>query len=209
MINKPTYKDWVVPFLKDFDVITLSKEEVESIKDFALKLEEAKKSEQGYKNDGEGIYYRHLNGLYAEKAIEKRFGVNFIDYSVGESSEYDHGDLKNASCPHIGVKGVVLNYSEENFHLITRVAIKCEILVFLEKLSNGDIKCYIAGIYTPDVLREYNTRDGVKEGISSTKGFFYGIPYYKKITSYNHIKKYNDAIPKWLEKNNIKIKIYA
>lgn len=203
MTSKPTYKEWVLPYLKDFEIVMLSKEEVEDVKQFALQLEEAKKSEPNYKKDGEGIYYRHLNGLYAEKAIEKKFGVRFIDYTIGESSKYDDGDLKNAGCSHIGVKGVVLNYSEEPFHLVNRVATKSEILVFLEKLSNGDIKCYIAGLYTPDVLRKYNTRIGVKDEICITKGYFYGIGEYKKINSYNHIKKYNYEMVKWLKENNI------
>jgi hypothetical protein len=209
MINKPTYKEFVIPYLKDFDVVMLSKQEVEDVKKFAIDLEEAKKSEPGYITDGEGIYYRHLNGLYAEKAVEKKFGVRFIDYSVGQSSKYDDGDLKNAGCSHVGVKGVMLNYQEEPFHLVMRAAIKCEILVFLEKLSNGDIKCYIAGIYTPDVLREYNTRVGVKDNINVNKAYFYGIQKYKKIPNYNYIKQYNDQIPGWLKKNNIQIKAYA
>jgi hypothetical protein len=204
-----TYSKWITPYLKNFEVVVLSKEEAMSVEALALQIEEAKKSEVGYKNDGEGIYFRHLYGLYAEKAIEKKFDIKFIDYTVGNSAEYDHGDLKNVGCSHVGVKGLVLNYNNQNFHLITRVAIKCEILVFLEKLPEGEIKCYIAGMYTPDVLREYNTREGVKEGISLTKGYFYGICKYKKINSYNHIKKYNDEVIKWLEKNNIKTKIYA
>jgi hypothetical protein len=193
----------------NYNSVHLSKEEMKPLEELALKIEQAKKSESGYINDGEGIYFRHIYGLYAERAVEKMFNINFIDYTVGNSSNYDHGDLTNAGCPHVGVKALLVNKNEEKFHKVSRAAIKCEILVFIEKAEDGGVVCYIPGIYTPDVLRNYNTRDGVDENITATKGNFYGISEYKKITNYNHIKYYNDAVPNWLEKNNIKTKTYA
>lgn len=195
--------------INNYNKIHLSKEEIKPLEELALKIEEAKKSEPGYINDGEGIYFRHIYGLYAERAVEKMFNISFIDYTVGDSSKYDHGDLTNAGCPHVGVKGLLINKNEEKFHKVSRVAIKCEILVFIEKNEDGGITCYIPGIYTPDVLRNFSTRNGIDENITTTKGNFYGISEYKKIANYNHIKKYNDAIPNWLQKNNIKTKTYA
>lgn len=195
--------------INNYNKVHLSKEEMKPLEELALKIEEAKKSESGYTNDGEGIYFRHIYGLYAERAVEKMFNISFIDYTVGDSSKYDHGDLTNAGCPHVGVKGLLLNKNEEKFHKVSRAAIKCEILVFIEKNEDGGMTCYIPGIYTPDVLRNFSTRNGVYENITATKGNFYGISEYKKIANYNHIKYYNDEVPKWLEKNNIKTKTYA
>ena len=84
------------------------------------------------------------------------------------------------------------------------MATKCEILVFVEKTEDDKIVCYIPGLYTPDTLRKYTTRDGVEDNITPTKGNFHGISDCKKITNYNDIKHYNDQIPGWLTKNNIK-----
>jgi len=194
---------------EQYNSVHLSKEELKSLEDLALRIEKAKKAESGYINDGEGIYFRHVYGLYAERAVEKIFNINFIDYTVGHSSKYDHGDLTNADCPHVGVKGLLIKKDEKKFHKVSRVAVKCEILVFMEKTEDGGLICYIPGLYTPDVLRKYNTRDGIDENITSTKGNFYGISEYKKINSYNDIKHYNDQIPGWLKKNNIQTKVYA
>jgi len=195
--------------IEKYNSVHLSKKEMKPLEELALKIEEAKKSESGYTNDGEGIYFRHIYGLYAERAVEKMFNINFIDYSVGDSSNYDHGDLTNAGCPHVGVKALLINKNEDKYHKVSRAAIKCEILVFVEKNDDGEMTCYIPGIYTPDVLRNFSTRDGVDENITATKGNFYGISEYKKIANYNHIKYYNDAVPNWLKKNNIKTKTYA
>jgi hypothetical protein len=189
--------------ISDYDKIYISKEEMKPLEELALKIEKAKKSEPGYLDDGENIYYRHIYGLYAERAVEKMFDIKFIDYTVGDSSKYDHGDLTNAGCPYVGVKGVLIKKDEKKFHKVSRVATKCEILVFIEKTEDGGVVCYIPGLYTPDTLRKYTTREGVDENIVATKGNFYGIFDCKKITKYNDIKHYNDQIPNWLIKNNI------
>ena len=187
-----------------YNKVYLSKEEMKPLEELALKIEEAKKSEPNYSNDGDGIYFRHIYGLYAERAVEKMFNINFIDYTVGDSSKYDHGDLTKAGCPYVGVKGLLIKKNEKKFHKVSRVATKCEILVFVEKTEDDKIVCYIPGLYTPDTLRKYTTRDGVEDNITHTKGNFHGISDCKKITNYSHIKYYNDLIPNWLIKNNIK-----
>lgn len=186
--------------------VSLSKEEMKPLEELALRIEKAKQSEPGYVNDGEGIYYRHIYGLYAERAVEKMFNINFIDYTVGDSSKYDHGDLTNAGCPYVGVKGVLVKKNEKKYHIVSRVATKCEILVFVEKAEDGGVTCYIPGLYTPDTLRKYTTRNGVGNNIVATKGNFHGISKGVRITNYSDIKHYNDQIPNWLKENNIKIK---
>ena len=194
--------------VEQYNKIYLSKEEIKPLEELALKIEEAKKAEPKYINDGENIYYRHIYGLYAEKAVEKMFNINFIDYTVGNSSKYDHGDLKNAGCPYVGVKGLLIRKDKKTYHKVSRAAVKCEILVFIEKTDDGGLICYVPGLYTPDTLRKYTTRDGVEEEVTITKGNFHGVHDYKKIHNYNYIKYYNDQIPGWLKKNNIQIKVY-
>jgi len=173
------------------------------LEELALRIEKAKQSEPGYAKDGENIYYRHIYGLYAERAVEKMFNIKFIDYTVGDSSKYDHGDLTNAGCPHVGVKAVLLKKGEKKYHVVMRAAIKCEILVYVEKTEDGGVICYVPGLCTPDVLRKYTTRDGVDEKINDSKGHFHGIHKCEKILNYNYIKHYNDQIPNWLIKNKI------
>ena len=189
--------------ISNYNSVYLSKEEMKPLEELSLKIEKEKKSEPGYINDGENIYYRHIYGLYAERAVEKMFNIKFIYYTVGNSSKYDHGDLTNAGCPHVGVKGLLINKNEKKFHIVPRAATKCEILVFIEKNDDGGVTCYVPGLYTPYILRKYTTRDGVGDNIVASKGNFYGISEGVKITKYSDIKHYNDQIPGWLIKNNI------
>jgi len=189
--------------IEQYDSVYLSKEEIKPLEELALRIEKAKQSERGYIKDGENIYYRHIYGLYAERAVEKMFNIKFIDYTIGDSSKYDHGDLKNARCPYVGVKAALLKNGKKNYHIVMRAAIKCEILVYVEKTEDGGVMCYVPGLYTPDVLREYTTRNGVDEKINDSKGYFHGIHKRKKIFNYNDIKHYNDQILNWLTKNKI------
>lgn len=189
--------------IEKYNSVHLSKEEMKPLEELSLRIEKVKQSESGYAKDGEGIYFRHIYGLYAERAVEKMFNINFIDYTVGHSSKYDHGDLKNAGCPHVGVKAVLIKKDEKKYHIVMRAAIKCEILVYVEKTEDGGVRCYVPGLYTPDILRKYTTRDGVPENIEDSKGYFHGIHDSKKIVNYNYIKHYNDQIPNWLIENKI------
>lgn len=73
----------------DLDETTLSR-----IDNFVRSVIAAKQYEQRHKIDSGQEYKRFHTGLMGECAIEKLFGVRFIDWSVGNSNTYNVADLK-------------------------------------------------------------------------------------------------------------------
>ena len=79
--------------------ITLTDEELERIDKFAKAKAQAKYGEYNHIDDDDDEYKRSFTGMLGEVALEKHFGVNFVDWSIGNSSNYNVSDLI-----HIGYK---------------------------------------------------------------------------------------------------------
>ena len=91
------YKKLVVPYAPDTDSsrrIIVSDAKIKKVRALARKIALAKSCEEHHKIDGENEFKRQFTGLLGEAALEEYFGIDIIDYSVGDSKEYNVADLK-------------------------------------------------------------------------------------------------------------------
>lgn len=153
--------------IQNFVPIDLSKinidQEVESIIN-------AKRKERHHQIDRHKQVKRWTTGLLSEIAVGFYLKENFSDLTTGNSSFYNHSDLKKLGL-NVGVKSS--NYG--NFPLINKHNKNPEIIV----VKKGDI-FFITGVALPNVLNTYQSDDLVKSPFvkkRNVKTGFYGFNY--------------------------------
>lgn len=170
------YETWVKPIQSNFSRIELSIEEEALVYTTAHAIADKKKSESGYAVDNKSLIKRWMTGLGGEVALGKYLGVEIIDTNVGESSEFNIGDLSKIGL-NIGVKSV----EYKKFPLIHTRPTRPEIVL----LKHPDRFTYmICGLYLPEIMRRYSSPELVLDPrVRESKTGFYGIPFYKSFSS--------------------------
>lgn len=168
-----SYDTFVKPVISNLDVVEVS--ESEDLNELAEQIVNAKHYE--YIRDKRSLTKRILNGLYGELALEKYLGCKIIDWQVGDSSTFNHGDLKDLD---VGVKTV--EYGK--FPIIHLNPSRPEII-----LLKHELRFLICGLYTIDVMSRFHTRDFIIDpNVRETKTAFYGIPFYRSFKNLDQLK---------------------
>jgi len=137
------YEKYVEPYLGHYVKISVPELKITQIESFVDKLSKIKPKEGCYKQDGSCMRDRFYTGALGEAAIEEYLGINFIDWSVGNSFEFDRADLPFG----IGIKTV--DYGK--FPLIKKDPIYPEIMV----LRVDDRNVLICGLAKVEILQKY------------------------------------------------------
>lgn len=166
------YKAYVVPYAPGKNSskrIIIPDEKIERIRLLAEQIASAKVNEKHHKIDGASEYKRQYTGLLGEAALEEFFGIDIIDYSVGNSKEYNVADLKSIGLD-IGVKTVEIR----KFPIVHKVPYRPE-LICVKRRENEVV---FFGYASTEVLREYQTDAFIlDENLKKrgTKAAFYGF----------------------------------
>ena len=123
--------------------ITLTDEELAKIDTFAREKSKAKLLESHHQTDGGQEYTRNYTGMMGEVALEKFFGVPFVDWTIGTSSKYNVADLRPLGY-NVGIKTVEMG----KFPLVRKDAYRPEIMC-IKKDERTIIFC---GLATTEVL---------------------------------------------------------
>lgn len=164
--------------------ITLTDDELAKIDAFAKQKSIAKYGEAHHLSDGGQEYKRNYTGMMGEVAIEKLFGVQFVDWSIGTSDKYNVADLRPLGY-NVGIKTVEMG----KFPLVRRDAYRPEIIC-IKRNENTVIIC---GLATTEVLihnqddRFVRSPNALKRG---EKSAFVGFEKLVKIDSLEDLKKY-------------------
>jgi hypothetical protein len=150
----------------------------ERIDELAVGIADRKMTESGYRSDNASLVKRIQTGLYGECALGQMLGVDIIDWSVGDSSEFNVGDLSKIG-KDVGVKTV----EYWKFPIIHAEPIRPEVII----LRHG-LRFLVCGLYTPEVMKTYSSRDFIIDPkVRGSKTAFYGIPFYKSISTIDDI----------------------
>lgn len=163
--------------------ITLTEEELSKIDCFVRKVIEKKCSEGHHIIDGGQEYKRFFTGTMGEVAIEKFFNVRFIDWSIGDSNDYNKADLLTIGL-NVGIKTVEM-YKHPIVH---KVPHRPE-LINIRRNRNTIILC---GLATVPVLRQYQDDSLILSPAlrnRGTKSGFYGFDHLIKVDSFIELKK--------------------
>lgn len=157
--------------------ITIPECKLEKIHSFAEEIVKFKTQESGYKYDHKSIYTRHYTGKFSEVALEEYLKVEFVDWRIGQSIEYNYADLSPLKI-NMGIKSV----REGNFPLIDR---KPRIPQIINIKKNN--KAYILGVATIDYMKSnYDdslVRDPrvIEKGIKTCLSSFSGLLQFKTL----------------------------
>jgi hypothetical protein len=175
------YDDCVRKYSSTFVRIILSETKVETVKNFVKKVIQEKINESHHVVDSGMEEKRWTTGFLGESAVEQFFDTEFIDFSVGSSTNYHVPDLKK-----IGYDCGVKTVEKDKFPVIFRKSYKPEIIV----VKQSDKVFYICGLATTDVLNEYQSLDLILSPSLRRRGTKTGFYGFHKLVRPDSIKKY-------------------
>lgn len=165
------YNDCVIPYFQKFLLVSVSKTKIAKINDFVENVIKIKMQENQYKKDYKSLYKRFYTGILGEAAIEEHLGLEFIDYSIGESSFYNVADLSKLHI-NMGIKTVELG----KFPIVHKMPCRPEII----NIKYSENQVYICGIASINALKKYQDDklildDNLRK--KGTKTGFYGFKF--------------------------------
>lgn len=152
----------------------------------AQKMATAKAKEAHHKIDCFNEEKRIMTGLLGEKALEHVLGIDIIDYTIGNSKNYNVPDISQYN---IGVKTV--EYGK--FPVIFKNNSYPQIICVVDKSKKA---VYVLGLATVDVLNKYQSEDLILSPYlraRGTKTGFYGLDKLIPIHSIEDILKYKQG----------------
>ena len=170
---------WSVILDKNPPIVNLSKEIDEEDSRLVSPIIEKKLGEAGYKTDFGSIQKRHETGKLGEIAVCVHLGLNYkevVDFSVGESSDFNHPDLASAGMI-VGVKtgsreGDTYDYPLMKKPSLTNLHTYPQVIVMKEGLD-----FYICGLAEVETLNDPSNysdtliKSNDVRGKSAFKGF--------------------------------------
>lgn len=171
------YKEEVEQHSKDYIGVTLSPVIIETAMDFAVKKAERKLSEYQHQKDGDKEYKRTLTGIKGELAVEILLNESFIDWSIGDSKDYNKADLLPLGL-NIGIKAV--EYGK--FPVVHKIVERPEIITIIWNY-NTVLICGFASIPTLKKFQDDNLILNDKLRKKGTKTGFYGFFALQKFSS--------------------------
>ena len=100
---KYTYEDNILPYADNYILVVLDDSEIKRIEELANNVVSQKRYEIQHRYDYRKEYDRFFNGFLGEMAVEKLLGISVVDWTVGNSINYNVPDIKKYN---IGVKTV-------------------------------------------------------------------------------------------------------
>lgn len=163
------YSEEVLKYKNSFIRVEISEYDISTAKEFTKLKVERKLQEYQHKIDGDVEFKRTLTGIKGEIAIETFLGRQFIDWTIGDSRNYDKADLLPLGL-NIGIKTVEFG----KFPVVHKVIKRPEIITILENWNT----ILICGLASVPVLKKHQDDDLIlnkKLRDKGTKTGFYGF----------------------------------
>lgn len=177
------YEDLVTKYSHNFVPVIIPRDTMNKIDWLSIYVMSKKLDEGHHIADDEKEHKRFFTGFMGEAAVEILLGINIIEWSAGDSANYNHPDINSLG---VGIKTV----ERGKFPIIFKHNDYGQIICV--RSDKRDDVVFVCGLATPEVLNRYQSdtviwdkklRDrGVKTG-------FYGFSALKPIKSIEDIKK--------------------
>lgn len=179
------YEDLVARFAGNFVPVIIRQDMIKDIEDLAKRIV-AKKIEEGHHIvDGNSEEKRFTTGLMGEAAVESLLGIKIIEWSAGDSRDFDHPDISGLN---IGIKTA----ERGKFPIIFKKNYYGQIICV--RSDKRDDVVFVCGLATPDILNRYQSDSLVlSQGLRSrgVKTGFYGFGKLKKIRSLEDLNNFS------------------
>ena len=176
--------------INDRQRISFTDEELEFANNLADSIIREKMKEYVHQTDNCKEKERWLTGILGELAVEKYFGINFIDTTVGNSKKYARPDLEKAGY-NVGVKSCCY----PNFPVINRNIKTPQLFILLNPEKN---KALFLGLADMELLKEnlsdpFNDNLIIMKAMLSRKTAFSKIEKLSYLNSIDELEKYKIA----------------
>ena len=155
--------------------------------DYAKRRADAKSIEKHHLQDNSNEVTRIITGTLGEIALEHILGFNIVDWSIGNSNDYNDPDVPGYR---VGIKNV--EYGK--FPVIFKKNYYPQIICVVKKDLHT---VYVCGLATTDVLNQYQTDDLIlspKLKSRGTKTGFFGFEHLIPVRSISDIAKYKEEV---------------
>lgn len=171
------YNDLVVKYSDSFTRVLIPQEKVERIKTLATNIVLKKLSESHHQVDSAKEFKRFFTGLMGEAAVEQILDLDIIEWTAGNSKNYNHPDISKYN---IGIKTVERNKFPIIFKNNTYEQIIC---VLSDKIPN---LVFVCGLASVPVLNIYQSDDLILSPNLKARGVktgFYGFQYLQSFSN--------------------------
>ena len=163
--------------------VIVKQDRINKVKDFCNELIKVKERESHHVIDGNKEFKRFYTGFLGESAVESFLGVDFMDWTIGESSIYHVADLSKLSID-CGVKTV----EKGKFPVIHKQSDKSQIICIKVSLN----KVYILGIADIDVLNTYQDDNLILSPFLRRRNVKTGFYGFEKLNKMKTVKQFKD-----------------
>ena len=158
----------IYPYIKNSVEIHFTQEEINKIFNLSKQISKNKINEKHHAKDCHNEIKRFFTGLIGERAVEKLFNISIIDWSVGNSKDYNTPDIPGYT---VGIKTV----ERGKFPIIPKNNTYAQIIC----IYNPDVKTVnICGLATTLTLNKYQNDNLILSPAlreRNTKTGFYGF----------------------------------
>ncbi len=176
------YDDLVGRYSDNFVRVRVPEDKVEKINALVDSIVEQKQKENIHQIDGNKERKRFFNGLLGEAAIEKLLGIDIIDWSVGDSKNYNYPDVKIFG---VGIKTV----EKGKFPVIPKRNDYSQIICIVSDTIKNLV--FVCGLATVDVLNDKQSDTLLWDKQLASRGVktgFYGFDKLKKVLCIDDLK---------------------
>ena len=150
---------------------------------FSEQIAIAKQTEIHHSLDCNNEVKRFSTGIFGEYALEKLLGIDIIDWTVGDSKDYNNPDIPGYR---VGIKTV--EYGK--FPVIFKIHYYPQMICVLRREQR---KVHVCGLATVPVLNRYQDIDLIMSPALKARGTktgFYGFDYLERINSLSDLEVY-------------------
>lgn len=183
MLSKLIYTYLTNSLICDERTVTLSENNTKKLDEFVKNVMVKKKNESHHVVDSFNEAKRWRTGTGGELALSQFIGKDFVDLTIGESTDYHVPDLSSIGLG-VGIKTVELG----KYPIIFKQSEKPEIII----IRLDDDKFCILGVVTPEDLNKYQSDDEILSPslkARGTKTAFVGLFKIKPFSNYEELLK--------------------
>lgn len=183
MLSKLIYSYLTNSLICDEKIIKLTEDNSKKLDDFVKNVMVKKKNESHHVVDSFNEAKRWRTGTGGELALSQFIGKEFVDLTIGDSTDYHVPDLSSIGL-NVGIKTVELG----KYPVIFKQSEKPEIII----IRLDDEKFCILGVVTPEDLNKYQSDDEILSPslkARGTKTAFVGLFKIKPFSNYEELLK--------------------
>ncbi|MBR2284211.1 MAG: hypothetical protein IJ874_07315 [Ruminococcus sp.] len=140
------YQQYVGAYSEDFLKIKLDRSYYSRIREHAIERAERKAQEELHRRDGNQEFKRIMTGCLGEAALEQLFGMDIINWEIGDSKNFNSPDIPGYR---VGIKAV----EQGKYPLIFKENYYPQIMCIVSNKSWDTV--FVCGLATVDVLNTY------------------------------------------------------